>query len=117
MMATIQATYRVKDDAGQTHDCYIHSFKVVKVPERGLIINLWFTSTIWMPEPVIYGVYIYGILDDRVVMDGRVECLSEHAQAKLERMLARALNMRYQTTPLLRLGGDAGMRKEYTKDR
>jgi len=109
------AHYRVKDDDGQTHDCSLYSFRVVKVPERGTILNLWFAPIVWMPNPPIYGPYLYGLLDDKVVEDSRLQCLTEHGLAKLEQTLARALGMRYQTTPMIRLGGDAGERKIYTR--
>ena len=113
--AHLPAHYDVIDDAGVVHLCRLHCWKVREIPQRGTFLELWFTPVLWMPSPPIYGPYIIGELDQKRVMDGRVTPKNEWAEVWLDQLLARAMGMRYQETPLLRLGGDAGLKKVYRR--
>ena len=109
------ATYKINTDDGHTHTCTVHAFKVRQIPERGTLLLCWFISIIWRPDTTLYGPYIYGELDGKIIQDSRIEFLSELAEVKLQQMLARAMGKRYQETPLLRLGGTPTLQKVYVE--
>jgi len=100
----LEPRFDVEDTNGSTHRCRLHSTQHIQVPDRGVFLSLWFEPVIWMPSPPLYGPYIYGVLNDRVIVDERMVLVNPAAERKLERLLARASGMRYQSTPLARLG-------------
>ena len=108
------AIYEIEEE-GHKHICTIHAVKIRGVPERGVILMCWFISVVYQTNPLIYGPLIYGKLDGKVIQDDKLTCLTELAEVKLEQMVARAMGMRYQTTPFLRLGGASTLHKDYSK--
>jgi len=110
----VRPEYNIIDDEGKKRRCYLHAIKIVEIPGKGVVLNLWFVSVIFNPsETILYGPYLFGELDGKPVRDNRVEALTEDGDVKLELALARATGKRYQETPFARLGGAPTRRKVY----
>jgi len=117
MDLTFPLTYKVFDDKGQSHLCHLHAMKVRRINPERVFLELWFRPVIITPGPetIVYGPYLWGWMEGRPIRDNRVQPSNDYAERKLDEMLARARGMRYQETPFLRIGGDPGIKKVYTK--
>ena len=100
----LEPRFDVKDVNGSVHRCRLHSTRPVRVPDRGVFLSLWFEPVVWMPNPSVYGPYIYGKMGNKAITDERMVLVNPAAERKLKELLARASGMRYQSTPLVRLG-------------